>query len=295
MPLRLQPIQLEPGQSFYFGRFANPDFNFPYRFHPEIEVGAIENGFCTYVVGGTPLKVNKDDIFIIGKNIPHFVYNASTDSQGPDWARITLLLFRPRQTLGDHLLGSPELAPLRTFLERVNRSGIVVQGKTRDKMWGLLRKQREARGIDRMIGLLTILRTLAEAPVAELPLIGDGKSEFGSLHYQDVDRLARVFDYVNQHYMDGIRLENVAKIAHMAPASFSRFFHRVTNQTFQHYLIDFRINECAARLIQTEDTIIEIGYACGFNNLSNFNRQFKAQKGMAPTEFRARWRGVKLS
>lgn len=76
----------------------------------------------------------------------------------------------------------------------------------------------------------------------------------------------------------------------MAPSSFSRFFSKKTGQTFQSFITEQRVSAACARLIQTEETIIQIAYNCGFNSLSNFNRHFRKHTKVTPQEYRKEWR-----
>ena len=80
----------------------------------------------------------------------------------------------------------------------------------------------------------------------------------------------------------------------MSPSSFSRFFRQHTDRTLTSYLIDIRLGHAARELVDTSQNISEICYQCGFNNLSNFNRIFKAKRGMSPREFRQIYKKKKV-
>ena len=60
------------------------------------------------------------------------------------------------------------------------------------------------------------------------------------------------------------------------------------------YIIDIRLGQAARRLVDTIDSISEICWSCGFNNLSNFNRLFRSRKGCTPTEFREKYQKTKI-
>lgn len=289
MSLQFQKVEFEPGQSFYLGRFANPDFNFPYHFHPEIELYSIHGGHCTAMVGDTVFQAKAGSTFIVGRNVPHCYRNEPGDSSGPHWARCTILLFRPRQTLGDHLLQLPESAGLSQLIDRINQGGIHVTGKTGRQLMTMLKEKCALEGIGRLIGLLQILQMLAEAPIADLPAIAPPEHP-QLLLQKDLDRLSKVLKYIEQHYADALRLETMAQVAHMAPTAFSRYFKGKTGHTFQRHLLEFRISQACAQLLQTDAKITEIAFASGFQNLSNFNQQFKSVKGMSPSAFREHWR-----
>lgn len=73
----------------------------------------------------------------------------------------------------------------------------------------------------------------------------------------------------------------------MSVSTFTRFFRRHTGSTFVQYLNRLRINEACELLMCSALSVTDICYRIGFNNLSNFNRQFLAMKGMPPSRFRA--------
>lgn len=72
----------------------------------------------------------------------------------------------------------------------------------------------------------------------------------------------------------------------MSPSALSHFFKTRTGKTLIDYLLDIRLGAASRALVDSTQTISEICYNCGFNNISNFNRSFKKNKGMTPSEFR---------
>jgi len=84
-------------------------------------------------------------------------------------------------------------------------------------------------------------------------------------------------------------LAEVAEKSGMSEASLTRFLKKRTGKTFIDNLNDIRISQAVCKLIDTHDTITEICYNCGFNNISNFNRIFKKRKECTPTEYREKY------
>ena len=107
-------------------------------------------------------------------------------------------------------------------------------------------------------------------------------------------RVQKVKDYIDQHYAEQIRLDDLADLVGMSPVSFSRFFRQRTGRTLSEYIIDIRLGYAARMLAETSINISEISYECGFNNLSNFNRTFKAKRGFTPRDFRAMFKKNKV-
>ena len=110
--------------------------------------------------------------------------------------------------------------------------------------------------------------------------------------------LAALELYVNQtiskNYMDELRLPELANMAGMSPSAFSRFFKLHTGRNISEYIIDLRLGYAARMLVDTAKSISEIGFDCGFNNLSNFNRIFKKKKGCSPSEFRENYHKTRI-
>ena len=102
----------------------------------------------------------------------------------------------------------------------------------------------------------------------------------------DSRRILNVQDYIQQHYDEQIALSELARLANMSPAAFSRFFKLRTGKSVTDFIIDYRLGMVIRSLVDTNQSISEICYGCGFNNLSNFNRIFKKKKGCSPKEFR---------
>lgn len=90
--------------------------------------------------------------------------------------------------------------------------------------------------------------------------------------------------------MTDIRLPNLAKMAGMSPVAFSRLFKQKIGKSLSDYIIDMRLGYASRFLLDSTNSISDISYECGFNNLSNFNRIFKKKKNCSPKEFRETFR-----
>jgi AraC-like DNA-binding protein len=86
----------------------------------------------------------------------------------------------------------------------------------------------------------------------------------------------------------------MAALVGMSPVAFSRFFRQRTGRTLSEYIVDIRLGYAARMLVDTAKNISEICYECGFNNLSNFNRTFKAKRHYTPRDFRAMFKKNKV-
>jgi AraC-like DNA-binding protein len=125
-------------------------------------------------------------------------------------------------------------------------------------------------------------RTLATSSFAKVEVESDSR------------RVLKVKNYISKHYMDEVRLGTLADIAGMSPSAFSRFFKLHTGRNLSDYIIDMRLGYATRKLVDSTHSIAEIGFSCGFNNLSNFNRIFKKKKGCSPSEFRENYHKTRI-
>lgn len=139
--------------------------------------------------------------------------------------------------------------------------------------------------------LLQILHELSECPDAR-PLASSAYAHV--IVESDSRRVLKVKEYINKNYMDEIRLATLADLVGMTPTSFSRFFHQHTGKSLSEYIIDIRLGFATRELVDTINSVKEISFCCGFNNLSNFNRIFRKRKGCSPSEFREIYRKKRI-
>jgi len=125
-------------------------------------------------------------------------------------------------------------------------------------------------------------RTLATTSYAKVDVEDDSR------------RILSVKKYISDNYMYELRLKTLADLANMSESAFCRFFKLHTGRRLSDYIIDIRLGHATRMLIDTTDTIAEISFKCGYNNMSNFNRIFKRKKGCSPTEFRNNHHKIKV-
>ena len=85
---------------------------------------------------------------------------------------------------------------------------------------------------------------------------------------------------LSAHYAEPLRVADAAGVCSFSASHFMRWFRQMTGQSFIAFLNEYRLNTAAEALRTTDETVLTIASRCGFENLSYFNRAFKAHFGM---------------
>ncbi len=178
----------------------------------------------------------------------------------------------------------PELAACGVVLE-ISRRGALFPRTTADLVGPILSELVDAHGVRRVALFVNVLSALSRAPDVR-PLTSAGylpdPSGFMSAG------INKALAYIDSHLTEPFSESDLAAIASKSPSAFSRCFRRHTGMALVQYVNRLRINLACQLLMSEGDLpITDICYAAGYNNISNFNRQFLAQKGMPPSRFRA--------
>lgn len=106
-----------------------------------------------------------------------------------------------------------------------------------------------------------------------------------------LDRLAKVMDYMKQHYQEPLTLHGVAEQFSVSEQYLSRTFKTYTGRTFKQYLSQIRLAKAYYDVIQSEYSMIEIAMRSGFSDIRSFIGVFKAAYGMPPMQYRKEYAG----
>jgi AraC-like DNA-binding protein len=91
--------------------------------------------------------------------------------------------------------------------------------------------------------------------------------------------------HADQTYCFSPTLKELSVIYHKNEKYMGRLFKKEMHVSFHEYCLLLKLQKAEALLLGTKDKIIDVALACGFDNISYFNRAFKKQYGMSPSEF----------
>ena len=258
-----------------------PYFYSQLHYHPEYQITAIEKGQGIFYAGNTMSAFKALDIFIIGPNVPHLLkcpdYYYSESSPGIKG----ISLFFDKMSFGKYFFDLKEMEGLKQLLKTSNRiikiSG-VLHGSLFDKIVGTPFLQNEQL-------IIAFLEILSLSNKAQKVLLNSYQYNL-TLSADDGGRLDKVLAYTFKNFKEAISIAEIAKVAFLSRSQFSAFFKLHTGKTYIQFLNELRVENACILLKNQEYTVEQVCYEVGFQNVSNFTRQFKKVKNSSPSGYR---------
>lgn len=258
-------------------------FPCPWHYHPEYEFVLINKSTGRRMVGDHIGSFSAGDLVLMGPGLPHVWVNDQNYFKEDNCTEADAVVVHFLDDfLGENFLNLPETEALTKVLDLSHR-GLVITGSARYRIARIMNKMVNETGLKRLSSLFKIFDILANTSEYE-PLASPSYMENTKEAYSD--RFSRISEFVLRNFHREISLKEISEVANMATTTFCNFFKEHFRMTFVEYLNSIRIGHVCKLLSSQDKTIIEIAYECGFNNLANFNRQFKRLKGMTPKEYR---------
>jgi AraC-like DNA-binding protein len=258
-------------------------FPYPWHYHPEYELVLIRKSSGRRMVGDHIGFFDEGDLVFMGRLLPHVWVNDPQFVNGEaDYLADAIVVQFIDSFLGERFMQIPEVEAFKNFLWLSNR-GLVIKGKARKQITQLMEQMLVMNGLQRLSSLLTIFDILAHTTEYELlasPVF------IQDTHFKSSDHYRKINEYIMHNFHRDISLCEIASVANMAITTFCNFFKSHYRITFVEYLNSVKIGHACKLLSQNELNIVEVAYESGFNNLANFNKQFKNLKQMTPSEYR---------
>ncbi len=284
LPLKRSPdlerIVMDPTESFHWNAHDFPCDIARWNYHPECEVHLIRRSGGTEFVGDYIGPFRAGNLVLVGPNLPHHWESDRRPGEVIHLRDVALhfdpgLIHRAAQTL-------PEFAELVPLLKDAQR-GIQFSGETARRGAALLERVGTESGLHRMLRFLDLLLLLAHSREREsLASVG---------YLPNLDREAppviqKIMRYILANISGQVHTSEAARITGMTEPTFCRFFKRNTGNNFVGYVRKLRIGAACKLLVETSVPITDVCYEVGYQNVSNFNRHFRREKGVAPSRYR---------
>jgi len=279
-------VPSDPNLSARWHKHGVPSPFSRWNYHPEYEVHLITFGTGRYIVGDRIDIFSAGQLTLVGSNLPHhWISDLEPGETIPD--RDVVFQFHP-QWISRCREVLPELSDVEPLLNKSARA-LEFTGRTASEGARELELIGTSTGAERLQHIFGLFGILARAPASEHQTLA--KAWLPPLDDQyAADIIDRAFGYILDNLVGDVRLSVAADLIGMSESAFSKYFKRITGQTFSDTVRKLRLAQAAKLLKETNLLVSSIYQRVGYTNLSNFNRQFRAEHGLTPREFRSRTR-----
>lgn len=277
----LEKVMPPPGSSWaWLDRRLDDQIPFQWHHHPEYELTLTLNSRGQRFVGDHIGQYDDGDLVLIGPNLPHTW--ASGDKIVPTQPHVARVMWFHPDWAATLIEALAELQPVGDLLRRA-RTGLNFSAAASALARPQIDILFQSPPAERLASLLLILLILA-ADAQTSPLASPRAVPLAPA--VDRARIDRVLDHIHVRYADGVSVPELADIAALSPSGLHRLFRRHARTTVSDYVMRLRIGEACALLSSSARPIAHVADDVGYASLANFNRQFKALKGMTPREYR---------
>ncbi len=256
-----------------------PDRAGPLHWHPDFEIATAECGVLDYQVGGQHIILEAGDSIFVNGNMLHGIKQLSGDVPDPMPNIVfsgTLIAPETSTIYQKHILPIAQCDSLPfVVFRRGDRSHSEINCLIKD----IYRQMNEKKpcfelAVQRNINCIF---EFLSCNFAELP-----KTEATRIQINNQIRLQKMLTYIYENYAESVTLEDIAKSADISRSEAGRCFHTYMGCSPIDALIQYRLQMAHRLLNERTQTLQQISYACGFNSVNYFSRQFKKRYGYTP-------------
>lgn len=265
----------------YEGLHYNESAPEVFKMHDDFELTALYNCSGKRIVGNSINNFTKQDLFLIGPNLPHLI---KVDE--PLGSKAICIHFK-RDSFGGEFFEQPQTRQIKGLLQRV-KLGCSFHGEQVEELMQTMKQLPDLGPFDQMISFLNLLQQMSSITQYKT-LCSQGYQPV--LKTKEAKRISLIYDYIIDHFDRKLQVEELAALIHVSPSTFYRQFKKSMNKNFSDFVAEVRIGHACKLLIESDDSIAEIAYLSGYQQITHFNRQFKRLTRSTPREFRHNYNG----
>jgi AraC-like DNA-binding protein len=280
MEIAYEKLYTDEYSLFHYQEFIQPHFTSQFHLHDEFELILIVKSHGKLFVGNSITNFTDGELYLFAPGLAHCFFNTRGYEKGHEAAHAIVVQFR-KDFLGNEFFEKTEVSSLKKLIKKAEFGVQFIRPdkSIQKKMQSLNQK----RGLEKLADFLILLNDLAPADNIKL-LSTENTIRLSGL--TDSKIINDVYRYVAENFQKNIRFDTAASVANMQRSAFCRYFKRKTKKKFTQFVNEIRIMHSCKLLSETDRSIIEIAFECGYENTSYFNRQFRIYCDNSPKEFR---------
>lgn len=252
----------------------------PLHWHTEFELNFVRTGTGIFRIEQQEIPVSEGDIFVLQPDTLHSISTCSGKGlcydtlvfhssmlSGAMEDRCYTEFLRPVITGQNKIITpissqDPDYVPLKKCIQNIMRCAQAGNGKQ-----DLILKSE----LMKFLGLLDDDQKIVQNT---------------AMNIKETENLRCALEYISVNYQEPITIEQLSQSAHLSKSYFMNLFRSRTGMGAIEYLNHFRVKAVCEILLNSDCSIAEAAFSCGFRNLSNFNRQFRKMVGISPAQYR---------
>lgn len=285
MSAKYEQIVLRDDESFFIGIFQDNLEKSTWHYHNNFEISFITEGMGKRIVADSIEEFQPGDLVFIGSNLPHVWMAEREHNLLSERALEMVFLQFSANIFFPQMLVLPEFRNIRRALELSER-GIQIVGQTLNEVSEIMLQLPYLKGFDRMNNFFRLMDIIGKSN-SNISLASE---EYMRKRFTTGNRrIAMLHDYLMNHYREEIDLKKLADLVSMAEGSLCRFFRANVGASIFEYLNRIKVDFACRLLMDPDIGIMDVCLDSGFNNLSHFNKQFRKNTGVTPSEYRRRF------
>lgn len=249
--------------------------------HPEVEINYIYEGSARFHIDYDYFNSQAGDIILIRPNGMHSIHPLENQKHVTDTFRfhldmigysivdqVSLRYLQPLQTSLYKFV--PRIQPGMEGYEEIKECLFMIfeLSKNEGRHFELLLKSK----LNEFLYLLFYYRYVLRKNTDDT--------------YRKNEQIRELIDFINNNYQKNLSIDYLSQFMGYSKTHFMAVFKQHTGSSCTEFIIQVRLNKACDMLINTSNPVLEIATAVGFNNLSNFNRQFKRYYELTPSQYR---------
>jgi AraC-like DNA-binding protein len=280
MQIAYEKLLVDENSFFHHQEFIQTRFTSPFHMHDEFELIVIIKSHGKLYVGNNVTNFSDSELYLFAPGLPHCFYNTRGFEKGKELAHAVVIQFK-RDFLGKDFFDKSEVSQLKKLILK-SEFGVQIFNLSKGLINRVLNLNQK-KDLEKLGDFLIILNELATKKSVKLLCT---ESCPGAAGLSDSKVINDVFKYVAENFQKELKFSTAASVANMQRAAFCRYFKRKTKKKFTEFVNETRIMHAKKLLAESDKTIFEIAYECGYQNTSYFNRHFRLLCQMTPTEFK---------
>lgn len=244
--------------------------------HQELEILMLRKGRLQVFYEKEEYELREGDVWIVPPFGSHGIGKGKSDCE-----RIAVLL--DLQLLGSGVKADQENLWIRKEMEKRDMFSRHWKDAVRNRVSEIVGKLYQEYSEKRYAWKLSVKALVSELVLTALREMPERES---MVLEKEVVRIRHILEYIALHYYKDITLQSCADEVGFNSTYLSRYFSRTMGITFQEYIKRLRIDRAKWLLMTEKLSVTEVCYQSGFRDIKTFNKLFKKECGMSPTEFR---------